>query len=126
MKKVRGWLIFAAALMVALVAVAGWEYTAHSKTDLLSEEQIIQNLGTKLVTENSTTALTKKYAKIVKDGNYDLKNPYIKVNPYKTSPLTALVYFKTPKKAQVSYTIEGKSDKTSITNSVKGCEGIPN
>lgn len=42
------------------------------------------------------------------------------MNPYKTSPLTALVYFKTPKKAQVSYTIEGKSDKTSITNSVKG------
>ena len=120
MKKVRGWLIFAAALMVALVAVAGWEYTAHSKSDLLSEEQIIKNLGTKLVTENSTTALTKKYAKIVKDGDYDLKNPYIKVNPYKTSPLTALVYFKTPKKAQVSYTIEGKSDKTSITNSAKG------
>ena len=77
MKKIRGWLIFVAALIVTLVAVAGWEYTAHSKSYLLSEEQIIKNLGTKLVTENSTTALTKKYAKIVKDGDYDLKNPYI-------------------------------------------------
>ena len=49
-----------------------------------------------------------------------MDHPYTKVNPYRASPLTALVIFRTDKAAKVSYTVVGKSAKTSITNTVNG------
>ncbi len=115
MKKVKALII-----VIILVAISGLIYIKTQNKDILSNRQITKNLGVKLITSNSTQKLTQKYAKIVKNGDYTLKNPYIKANPYKTSPLTALVYFKTNQKAKVSYTVVGKTSKTSITNSVKG------
>lgn len=89
---------------------------------VLSNEQIKKNVGSKLIKtrENSQSALTKKYQKIVKDSSYTLSDPYIKLNPYKTSPLTALIVFQTDQAAEVSYTVKGDIDNTSITNKVNG------
>ncbi|MGV7331448.1 aryl-sulfate sulfotransferase N-terminal domain-containing protein, partial [Mycobacterium kansasii] len=42
------------------------------------------------------------------------------MNPYGSSPLSALVTFKTTEAVKVTYTVVGKSDKTSITNTVNG------
>jgi len=93
-----------------------------SDSQVLSTAQIKKNIGSKLVTtrEDKQATLTKTYQKVVKNKKYTLDDPYIKVNPYKTSPLTALVIFQTDQKAKVSYTVEGKTDSTDITNTVNG------
>ncbi|ARQ94332.1 aryl-sulfate sulfotransferase [Levilactobacillus brevis] len=49
-----------------------------------------------------------------------MDSPYVKVSPYGSSPLSALVTFKTTEAVKVTYTVVGKSDKTSITNTVNG------
>jgi Arylsulfotransferase (ASST). len=91
-------------------------------SEVLSTAQIKKNIGSKLIStrEDAQKKLTKKYQSATKNKSYTLSDPYVKVNPYKDSPLTALVIFKTDKAAKVSYTVTGKTDKTSITNQVKG------
>lgn len=65
----------------------------NAKKTKLSDSQIIKNLGVKKVANPSNDALTTKYANIVKGQQYTWENPYIKVNPYENSPLTALMIF---------------------------------
>lgn len=47
---------------------------------------------------------------------YTLESPYIKLNPYGTAPLTALVKFKTDKPARISWTVKGLNGSTDITS----------
>lgn len=95
---------------------------SSNDSQVLSTAQIKKNIGSKLVTtrEDEQASLTKTYQKVVKNKKYTLDDPYIKANPYKTSPLTALVIFHTDQKAKVSYTVEGKTNQTDITNKVNG------
>lgn len=88
----------------------------------LTEAQIKKNLAAKKVSTRATQqkAATATYQKAAADSTHTLASPYVKVNPYGTSPLTALVIFKTSQAAKVSYTVVGKSAKTSITNTVNG------
>lgn len=53
-------------------------------------------------------------------GNYTVENPYIIVNPYETAPLTALIMFNTETPVEVTTTVVGKTERTSITNTVSG------
>lgn len=111
---------------VALIVVAGCSKSSSEKdtssSKLLSTAQIKKNIGSKLVTtrEKSQASATKKYQEIVSEGNYSLEDPYVKLNPYKTTPLSALVIFSTEKNATVSYTVQGKTDDADITNKVNG------
>ncbi len=100
----------------------GCSQTSNNDSEVLSTAQIKKNIGSKLVNtrEDKQASLTKTYQKVVKNKDYTLDDPYIKVNPYKSSPLTALVIFQTDQKAKVSYTVEGKTDQTDITNTVNG------
>ena len=102
--------------------LVGCSQTSSNDSQVLSTAQIKKNIGSKLVNtrEDKQATLTKTYQKVVKNKKYTLDDPYIKVNPYKTSPLTALVIFQTDQKAKVSYTVEGKTDSTDITNTVNG------
>lgn len=102
--------------------LVGCSQTSSNDSQVLSTAQIKKNIGSKLVNtrEDKQATLTKTYQKAVKNKEYTLDNPYVKVNPYKTSPLTALVIFQTDQKAKVSYTVEGKTDSTDITNAVNG------
>ncbi|MFC6324079.1 aryl-sulfate sulfotransferase [Companilactobacillus baiquanensis] len=110
--------IFLACLSVVLVACSN----ESSSNGILTTAQIKKNIGSKLINtrENAQKSLTKKYQEKVKDSSYTTDNPYIKLNPYKTSPLSALVIFHTDKEAKITYTVEGKSDDTSVTNTVNG------
>lgn len=87
---------------------------------LLTTKQIKNNLGTKLITtrEQKQASATATYRKALADSSYTLEDPYVKVNPYETSPLTALLIFHTDQKAKVSYTVAGRTENTSITNTV--------
>lgn len=48
--------------------------------------------------------------------NYDLDNPNIIVNPYKNSPLTALIIFETKEEEEVYITVQGKDTNSTYTN----------
>ena len=48
--------------------------------------------------------------------SYTIDNPNIILNPYGTSPLTALIIFETKDLTTPTVTINGKDDKTTITN----------
>lgn len=113
------WLALIAVLLV-LCGVGGWFGYRHYSLGGISDKQIIKNINSHLLKNNSTSKQTKSYAKIVKSTARTLDNAYVKVNPYGTSPLTALMIFKTDKAAKVTYTVVGKTDNTSITNTVKG------
>ena len=92
----------------------------NAKKTKLSDSQIIKNLGVKKVANPSNDALTTKYANIVKGQQYTWENPYIKVNPYENSPLTALMIFHTDQPTKISYRVIGKTANTTIKNEVKG------
>lgn len=113
------WLALIAVLLV-LCGVGGWFGYRHYSLGVISDKQIIKNINSHLLKNNPTSKQTKSYAKIVKSTARTLDNAYVKVNPYGTSPLTALMIFKTDKAAKVTYTVVGKTDNTSITNMVKG------
>lgn len=109
-------------ILVLIVGGIGAYFYFHNNQSLLSTSQIKTNVGSKLVTTRQAKqkSLNKTYQQKVKSSDYSLATPYVKVNPYKTSPLTALVIFKTSKAAKVEYTVVGKTNKTSITNTVNG------
>lgn len=113
------WLALIAVLLV-LCGVGGWFGYRRYSLGVISDKQIIKNINSHLLKNNPTSKQTKSYAKIVKSTTWTLNNAYVKVNPYGTSPLTALMIFKTDQVAKVTYTVVGKTDNTSITNTVKG------
>ena len=49
-----------------------------------------------------------------------LEDPYVNLDPYGRSPLSALVVFATEERAQVSFTVQGKDSETDISNTIEG------
>lgn len=52
----------------------------------------------------------------INNKKYTIDNPYIKLNPYNISPLTALLYFESDIEEEVTIEIEGKDDLSIYTN----------
>ena len=48
-------------------------------------------------------------------GSYSFARPYIKVNPYRYAPLTAVVAFKTDKAYSVEYTVKGDTEICNVS-----------
>lgn len=124
-----GWLIGAAFVVLALTGCAQSTKADTPKqpqrvkdSALLSTAKIKHNIGSDLVStlkdqQASTTAsLRDKLA----SGNYTADHMYVALNPYGTSPLSALALFKTNDAVKVSYTVVGKTAKTSVTNQIPG------
>ena len=70
--------------------------------------------------QEKQAALVSKYKSDFQHGNYTIENPYIIVNPYETAPLTAIIMFNTDTAVKVTTTVVGKTDRTSIVNTVSG------
>nr|WP_252903996.1 aryl-sulfate sulfotransferase [Secundilactobacillus oryzae] len=133
LKTKKIWTIFALPILALtlVLVLAGCASEKHSaavikdastKAGVLTAKQVKSNINGHTVTtrEDSQKSLNATYPKAVANDDYTFDNPYVKVNPYETSPLSALIIFHTDKAVKVNYTVEGKTDKTSITNSVKG------
>lgn len=88
----------------------------------LTEKQIKKNINAKKISvrQDEQKELTQEYQEVAQNQNYTLENPFVKVNPYKTSPLSALVVFHTSIPASVKYTVIGKNNETTLTNKVNG------
>lgn len=123
----RKQLILAALVGLAVVAAGlTWFQLKFASTSSmqvpLTTAEIKKNVASKRVTtraDQQKTA-TATYQRAAATSSHTVATPYVKVNPYGTSPLTALVIFKTSQAAKVSYTVAGKSAKTSLTNTVNG------
>ena len=64
----------------------------------------------------SQIALQKEYEKDFTSTGHTIKNPNIILNPYKTSPLTALIIFETEDEVSPTVTIQGKDSKTTLSH----------
>ena len=65
-------------------------------------------------------ALVEQHRASYAQGNYTPQSPFIVVNPYGTAPLTALIMFETEVPVEVTSTIVGKTERSSISNVVVG------
>lgn len=103
MKKI--WLVIATLLIILLGCVlyinlksSSQMLTVPQSLDLITQQnQIDQDLQTE-----------------IEIGNYTFENPFIKINPYQNSPLTALVAFTTSQSQAVEVRIEGKDEFTTF------------
>lgn len=70
----------------------------------------------KLVKENeSLISLQEGYNDDLNAKGYTIDNPKVVINPYKASPLTAMVMFETKESTEVKVSIQGKDDKTGLS-----------
>ncbi|ANK58952.1 aryl-sulfate sulfotransferase [Loigolactobacillus backii] len=121
MKRHRVGFISALILVVVLVILGiSWHQQRYAGT--ISAKKISANLNSSLITtrQKRQAQATKKYQQKLNSGNYTENNMYVKINPYQTSPLTALVEFQTKTASQVSLRVVGKSAKTSIKTTYSG------
>lgn len=59
----------------------------------------------------------KEYQELLKSGDYNEDNIYVKVDPYDASPLSALLLFQTEEAMKVEISVAGKDDESTIKNS---------
>lgn len=59
----------------------------------------------------------KEYQELLKSGDYNEDNIYVKVDPYDASPLSALLLFQTEEAMKVEISAAGKDDESTIKNS---------
>lgn len=64
----------------------------------------------------SLVTLQSEYEKYFKTNGYKIENPNIIINPYKSSPLTALILFETKNDVTPKVTVVGKDNNTTITH----------
>lgn len=64
----------------------------------------------------SLVSLQSEYEKDFKTNGYKIENPNIIIDPYKSSPLTALILFETKNDVTPKVTVVGKDKNTTITH----------
>lgn len=79
-----------------------------------------KNFNTNIsISENIINKQNEIELQILEDynlGNYSILNPYISINPYKTAPLTALLMFNSSKLGNISITVKGKDEYSTINH----------
>lgn len=75
------------------------------------------NTNTKLIeTKKSLISLQNEYEKDFSISNYTIENPNVILDPYKSSPLTALILFETNDNVAPKVTVKGKDKNTTLTH----------
>lgn len=92
--------------------------TANTKSEQTAEEEVDYNFPPEKA-ENILAAQEELEAGILaaSEGS-SLNNPYVNIDPYNRSPLSALVIFDTKEAAQVSFTVKGKDDASDISKTM--------
>ena len=74
---------------------------------------------TKLESIKSLITLQSEYEKEITTKGYTFDNPKVILDPYKSSPLTALILFETDNEVIPKITVKGKDKNTTITHEFK-------
>lgn len=95
-----------------------------SLNESLKGKQLKSVAGTSMEqTENDVMASYQKDQElegILNSGKYTEKNPYVEVDPFGVSPLTAMVLFQTKERYAVKVTVRGKRKMLDISGTVRG------
>ncbi|MDR2598676.1 MAG: aryl-sulfate sulfotransferase N-terminal domain-containing protein [Oscillospiraceae bacterium] len=78
---------------------------------------LLEIMTDRLEEQNS---IDEELLRILHRGNFTLDNPYIKVNPYGTSPLTAIIIFNTDQPSKATISISGASEGTDVSFTFNG------
>lgn len=103
--------IIVASCIILIVAGMGY-YFYQDKQKTTKQDYYM--LDTDLVDEQ--TAIEKQLKADSEDAT--LEKPYVKLNPYGTSPLTALLLFNTAEKMKITIEVEGENADTTIESEV--------
>lgn len=93
----------------------------------LSEQDSDQELGNLPIVENILETQWELERQILQDyqqGEYDLESPYVAINPYQWSELTALLLFESTEKAKVTVTVKGKDEYSNITHNFENYDNF--
>ncbi|MEL7564719.1 MAG: aryl-sulfate sulfotransferase [Dehalobacterium sp.] len=103
-------MVVAAFCMLQMAVIAAEEFSTA-----LTPEQVAELSSDAWIAEQQSVeeAIYAEYEK----GNYTLKDPLIKVDPFGAAPLTALVIFDTEEPTKVDLLVKGKSSKVDIKHS---------
>lgn len=118
--------------IMALIMLAGilfiWAFTLKDKENaqitenLQSEQEVKEEVGYNFPPEKAEDILAEQKeleAEILAESEGStLNDPYVNVDPYDRSPLSALVVFDTEEPTRVSFTVEGKDDAADISNTM--------
>lgn len=108
--------------ILAFFAIAASAVFVNAATvGVYTDKQIIENIDSNLITtrQKSQSNLVNDYKLKELDSSYTWDNMYVKVNPFKTSPLSALAIFQTDEATKIKVEVIGKTDKTTISNQTK-------
>lgn len=103
-------IIMASCIILIAAGMGYYFYQDKQKTT----KQDYYMLDTDLVDEQTT--IEKQLKADSKDAT--LEKPYVKLNPYGTSPLTALLLFNTAEKMKITVEVEGENADTTIESEV--------
>lgn len=103
-------IIMASCIILLAAGMGYYFYQDKQKTT----KQDYYMLDTDLV--DGQTAIEKQLKADSKDAT--LEKPYVKLNPYGTSPLTALLLFNTAEKMKITVEVEGENADTTIESEV--------
>ncbi|WP_207577928.1 aryl-sulfate sulfotransferase [Listeria seeligeri] len=103
-------IIMASCIILLAAGMGYYFYQDKQKTT----KQDYYMLDTDLVDEQ--TAIEKQLKADSRDATLD--KPYVKLNPYGTSPLTALLLFNTAEKMKITVEVEGENADTTIESEV--------
>ena len=124
MKKLR--------LSLLIIMIAGCSNQVDQATEDKEEEKIVEEIE-EIIESNeefykldNNKEVIKEIKKIDDDINekfyedtYTYDNPFVVVNPYGNSPLSAYVLFTTDEPTQITYTVEGKTKDTEYSYTTK-------
>ena len=85
-----------------------------------TEAQYTTSVNQELIDEHETL-----YVGILDDyenGDYTLNNPLIVQDPYNRAPLSAIVLFDTDEPMQITVTVEGETEETTLSHTQSGYE----
>lgn len=93
--------------------------TTNTETTTAAEASGISNTNAITVTDTfaDQTIVDESLQKEAANG-YTLENPFVVVNPYGTSPLTAVVIFSTEDETTGTITVKGKTEKDDVTGTI--------
>lgn len=119
-------------LSLLIIMIAGCSNQMDQATEDKEEEKIVEEIE-EIIEDNeefykldNNKEVIKEIKKIDDDINekfyedtYTYDNPFVVVNPYGNSPLSAYVLFTTDEPTQITYTVEGKTKDTEYSYTTK-------